>query len=170
MSLSSSGLRVKTSACASAVKVQSGQVGVDHLVDRGAALGGNAGRLEPAVLEPAHRHPGDALLAELAHQGLHVLVGLGAQRLVGLDVEHQVDAAAQVEPEVDLLLGRIGEQDAPHHHDEDGEASPDQAAIHVLTSGSSCSSPAIADFAILSRTLSATLRKMTPPSVETTSP
>ncbi len=113
---------------------------------------------------------GDALLAELAHQRVHVLLGLGPQRLVGLDVEHEVDAAAQVEPEVDLLFRRIGEQDAPHHHDEDGEAPPHQAPIHVFTSGSSCSSPAIADLAILSRTLSATLRKMTPPSVETTSP
>ena len=52
MALSSSGRRVKTSALRRwRSNDQRGQVGVDHLVDRGAALGGDADRLELAVLE-----------------------------------------------------------------------------------------------------------------------
>ena len=37
----------------------------------------------------------------------HVALGLGAQRVLGLHLEHQVHAALQVEAEVDLLLRRL---------------------------------------------------------------
>ena len=77
---------------------------------------------------------------QLLAQPLHVLVGHQPQGIVGLDAEHEVDAALQVEAELELLLhqpagrrqvvarreDRIDPQ--PEEHDEDSEDRDDLPA------------------------------------------
>src|SRR5262249_19586632 len=65
---------------------------------------------------------GDALPLELAADGVAGAVDLGGQRLVHLDAQHEVDAALEIEAEVDGPLRRVEEprrQGDDGHHDGD---------------------------------------------------
>ena len=47
---------------------------------------------------------GDVARLQLLAQPLHLLLGLQPQRIVGLHAQHEVDAALQVEAELELLV------------------------------------------------------------------
>ena len=52
-------------------------------------------------------------------QPLHLLLGLEPQRIVGLDAQHEVHAALQVEPELELLVHQpAGRRDAVARRDD----------------------------------------------------
>src|SRR6266542_708731 len=66
------------------------------------------------ALDAAHA---DALLLQVGAHGVALALHLGLERLVHVHAEHEVDAALQVQPEVDRLLRRI---EAPGGDGEDG--------------------------------------------------
>jgi hypothetical protein len=144
--------------------------GVEH---GGLGLGGEAGHHEPGVAGALRLDVELALriVLDLLRQARHVAVGLGPQRVLGVDLQHQVHAAPQVEPEVDLLARRIGGGSRRQDRGEDHQASPEQVALHGLPPFSaSGSSPVIADFATFTFTLSAILSTTAAPAIAATSP
>ena len=56
--------------------------------------------------------------------------GFELQRVVGLHPQHQVDAALEVEAQVDLLAGRVERPDGQGQHDDDGDDSILQVLVH----------------------------------------
>src|SRR5262249_40028592 len=129
------------------------------------------GDLEAGVAQPARLEAGDLRVFGLAQQARHVGVGLGAQRVLSVYLEDQVHAAPKVEAQVDLLLGRIGEDHDGHGDRQDQQPTPEQIAVDFLSPLSpSPSREEIAALAIFTLTLSAIFRMTAGPSTETTSP
>src|ERR1035437_4936564 len=97
----------------------------------GARLGGRdaldvdldvIGILNPRGIVAIHAGPGDALLAEILLEALHGLVGIRFDGVLYLDLEHQVAAALEVQPKLDVVLHvlhqvgrRLGETDNAEH-------------------------------------------------------
>src|SRR5476651_1062746 len=57
-----------------------------------------------SIVWRAHVHDGDVARLELVAQTLHLLLGHEPKRIVGLDAEDEVDAALEIEPELELLV------------------------------------------------------------------
>ena len=75
-------------------------------------------------------HVLDAGAAQRLAQPLDGRFGLDLQRLVGLHPHHQVNAALQVEAEVDLLLRRVERPDSQGDHADDDDQLPADILIH----------------------------------------
>src|SRR5262249_4343399 len=73
----------------------------------------------PAPLDPAHA---DALLLELGADQVSLASDVRLERLVDIDAEHEVDAALQVEAQVDRLLRWV---EKPGGSDDDRDDDPD---------------------------------------------
>jgi hypothetical protein len=102
---------------------------VKHLsgrIDRGLEL-------EPvAVRDPLERGRRETLLGQIAADALHGVIDLGPYRVLGVHLEHEVDAALEVEPEVDPLVERQHEIDGEHRHHTDEPPAPRELALHRI--------------------------------------
>ena len=96
--------------------------------------------LEMDRIGRVHVRDRDVARLQLFAQPLHLLLGHQPQRIVGLDAEHEVDAALQIESELELLVhqparrrqmvarGQDRIDPEPEEHDEDGENGDDLPA------------------------------------------
>src|SRR5579864_2087042 len=167
------GEHLEDHAVAPLAVVEARQDALGRLDHRGLRLGRQAGDHDAGVAGALRLDLELALgvVLDLLHQARHVGVGLGPQRVLGVDLQHEMHAAAEVETEVDLLLRRGGGGHRRQDRDEDQHSSPEQVAIHGLPPFSASGSrPVIADFATLTLTLSATLSTTMAPVTAATSP
>ncbi len=73
----------------------------------------------------------DALLVELGPDAVARPFHLRLHRLGHVDAQHQVDAALQIEPEVDGLARRVEEPDRHGHHGRDEADADPEVATHL---------------------------------------
>ena len=93
----------------------------------------DAAQHEGAVAGPLGLETDEPLLGRLLPEPFHVLVGLGAERVDDLDLEDQMDAALEIEAEVDLLFRGVDRPERQGHGADDQYPAPGET-VHCLLS------------------------------------
>ena len=140
---------------------------LEDVGEQGVLVGRQAGESEADRRFGRAGDAGGALLVQFLDQAVDVLLGFRPQRIVGQHLEHEVNAAAQVETQLDRVAERKRRKGAGADHDDHEQAAPEQIPVHDF--GASAR-PVTAALVILTLTPSAIFTITVSGSVDTTSP
>ena len=104
---------------------------VEDVLDLSFLVGNRAAQDELSRPGLGDAGEGQALLLQLLLQPGDLLVGFGADGVVGDDLHQEVDAAAQVQAEVDLLADGDGDEDREADHEHREDELPLQSFFHL---------------------------------------